>query len=139
MTSLPNVNYRDDRNFTVDDVLPIYIACGWSSAKKPDKLLSALQESHSVVHAHCDGKMVGIGNAISDGSLVVYYPHLLVHPDFERRGIGMGIMSRLSEPYAGFHQQMLTADIEAVAFYERIGFVRAGETVPMWVYDGDEH
>ena len=83
--------------------------------------------------------MVGIGNAISDGHLVVYYPHLLVHPDFTRRGIGSGIMKRLSEPYTEFHQQMLTADADAVSFYERCGFTCAGKTVPMWVYNGDDH
>ena len=83
--------------------------------------------------------MVGIGNAISDGHLVVYYPHLLVHPDFERNGIGSGIMKRLGKFYHGFHQQMLTADANALPFYERNGFTRAGKTIPMWVYDGDEH
>ena len=82
---------------------------------------------------------VGIGNAISDGHLVVYYPHLLVHPDYERNGIGSGIMKRLAKRYTGFHQQMLTADVDALAFYEQNGFVRAGKTIPMWVYAGDEH
>lgn len=29
-------------------------------------------------------RRVGIGNAISEGHRVVYYPHLLVHPDYFR-------------------------------------------------------
>ena len=119
--------------------MPIYAACGWSSAHKPDELLAALQNSHAVFHARVGERMVGVGNAISDGHLVVYYPHLLVHPDFERRGVGSGIMSRLAKHYAGFHQQMLTADADAAAFYERNGFVRAGRTVPMWIYEGTDH
>ena len=28
---------------------------------------------------------------------------------------------------------------EVVAFYESMGFARAGKTVPMWVYAGTEH
>ena len=134
-----DVTFHDDRDFTLDDVLPIYVACEWSSSHKPDLLLAALRTSHSVLHARVGDRMVGIGNAISDGHLVVYYPHLLVHPDFARRGIGSGIMKRLSERYAEFHQQMLTADADAVDFYERCGFTCAGKTVPMWVYDGDDH
>lgn len=32
-----------------------------------------------------------------------------------------------------------SADGRAIAFYESLGFVRAGQTEPMWVYAGDEH
>jgi len=131
--------YSDDRKFTLEDVLPIYVACDWSSASRPEELLAALKGSHSVIHARVGNRMVGIGNAISDGHLVVYYPHLLVDPEFVRMGIGSEIMKRLSQPYKGFHQQMLTADADAVPFYERNGFVRAGHTVPMWIYDGEDH
>ena len=136
---MPALTFHDDRDFTLEDVLPIYVSCKWSSSEKPNELLAALRASHSVIHARVDGQMVGIGNAISDGHLVVYYPHLLVHPDFSRQGIGTGIMNRLLERYAGMHQQMLTADGDAISFYERIGFVRAGGTIPMWIYDGDDH
>ena len=64
---------------------------------------------------------------------------LLVHPDFQRRGVGQRMMACMLERYADFHQQMLTADGDAVLFYERLGFARAGATVPMWIYAGTEH
>jgi len=64
-----------------DEVIAIYKANGWSSAEKPEKLIPALNNSDALVTARISGKLVGIGNAISDGSLVVYYPHMLVHPD----------------------------------------------------------
>ena len=89
--------------------------------------------------ARIAGRLVGIGNAISDGSLVVYYPHMLVHPDFQRKGIGKKMMEAMQAVYSGFHQQMLTADGKAVPFYQELGFVQAGKTVPMWIYTGKEH
>jgi hypothetical protein len=49
------------------------------------------------------------------------------------------MMNALLEKYAGFHQKMLTADGDAVAFYRSLGFERAGKTEPMWIYAGDEH
>jgi GNAT superfamily N-acetyltransferase len=122
-----------------EEVVALYRANAWSSAEKPDHLLGALRGSHSLVTARSSGKLVGIGNAISDGHLVVYFPHLLVHPDHQRRGIGRLMMNMLLERYRGFHQLMLTADGEAVRFYESLGFSRAGRTVPMWVYAGTEH
>jgi len=102
-------------------------------------LLAALLGSHSLVTARLNSKLVGVGNAISDGYLVVYYPHLLVHPDYQKRGIGRKMMELLISRYLGFHQQMLTADGDAIGFYERLGFSQAGKTKPMWIYSGTEH
>ena len=120
-------------------MVELYSANGWSSAEKPENLIAALKNSHSLVTARVGGKLVGIANAISDGHLVVYYPHLLVHPDNQGQGIGRRIMLAMRERYGSFHQQMLTADIDSVGFYEGLGFERAGKTVPMWIYDGSEH
>ena len=122
-----------------EEVVELYAANGWSSAEKPIQLMAALRNSHALVTARQAGRLLGIGNAISDGHLVVYYPHLLVHPAFQGQGIGRQMMAAMLEKYAGFHQQMLTADGRAIAFYQSLGFVRAGKTESMWVYAGDEH
>ncbi len=128
----------DDQIHT-DEVLEIYKANEWSSASKPVELMAALRNSHGLVTARCEGKLVGIGNAISDGHLVVYFPHMLVHPVFQRQGVGRQMMAAMLKKYAGFHQQMLTADSKAIAFYESLGFARAGKTEPLWIYSGTEH
>ena len=128
----------DDRIET-DEVVALYRANDWSSADKPEQLLAALRNSHSLVTARLDGRLVGLGNAISDGHLVVYYPHLLVHPEFQGQGIGRQMMDALQQRYAGLHMQMLTADGRAISFYENLGFSRAGQTQPMWIYAGGEH
>lgn len=121
------------------EVIALYKANHWSSADKPDKLIPALRNSHTLVSARDGDKLVGIGNAISDGYLVVYYPHMLVHPDHQGQGIGRKMMQAMQSIYGSYHQQMLTADGEAIAFYKALGFERAGKTEPMWVYAGSEH
>jgi ribosomal protein S18 acetylase RimI-like enzyme len=120
-------------------VLDLYRANGWSSAEKPELLHKALLASHSLVTAWDDSRLVGLGNAISDGFLVVYYPHLLVLPDYQQRGIGTGLMQMLMNRYKGFHQHMLVADGRAIDFYRKRGFERAGKTEPMWIYAGHDH
>jgi len=122
-----------------NEVINLYKANNWSAASKPQTLLKALRNSHSLVTARISGELVGIGNAISDSCLVVYYPHMLVHPKHQRKGIGKSMMNALKEKYTGFHQQMLTADSGAIEFYKDLGFEKAGNTESMWVYDGDEH
>lgn len=123
----------------IDEVAELYSANGWSSAEQAGQLISALRNSHSLVTARINGSLVGLGNAISDGYLVVYFPHMLVQPEYQNQGIGRKMMDLLLTRYKDFHQLMLTADSKAVEFYESVGFTRAGSTVPMWIYSGSEH
>lgn len=121
------------------EVIALYRANGWSSAEKPAQLLAALRNSHSLVTARLNGQLIGIGNAISDGHLVVYFPHMLVHPNHQGQGVGKEMMKAMQEKYVGFHQQMLIADGRAIDFYRSLGFSRAGKTEPMWIFAGSEH
>jgi GNAT superfamily N-acetyltransferase len=121
------------------EVLGLYRANSWSSADKPETLMKALRNSESLVTARREGELVGLANAISDGHLVVYFPHVLVHPDHQGEGIGKLLMNEMMEIYDGFHQRCLISDFEAVAFYQRLGFTRSSDMVPMWIYQGDDH
>lgn len=72
---------RETKDVKQGDIIEIYEANKWSSAEKPDKLFKALLNSHSFITAWHNERLVGLGNALSDGHLVVYYPHLIVHPN----------------------------------------------------------
>ncbi|MBQ5965640.1 GNAT family N-acetyltransferase [Massilia sp. ZL223] len=121
------------------EVIHLYRANGWSSADKPDQLMAGLRNSHALVTVRIGDQLIGLGNAISDGHLLVYFPHMLVDPVHQGAGVGRKMMEALLDRYAGFHQMMLTADGEAIEFYKRLGFERAGKTEPMWIYAGTEH
>ena len=95
-----------------EEIVDLYKASQWSSAGRPNELLARLRNWHSLVTARRAEKMIGIGNAISDGHLVVYFPHRLVQPALQGQAIG---------------------------FYKAPGFVRAGATGPMWLPAGHEH
>ena len=133
------ITILETRDIEAEEIIELYKSNNWSSAEKPTELYNALINSHSLVTAWVDNKLIGLGNAISDGYLVVYYPHLLIHPKYQGKGIGKMIMDKMQEKYKNFHMQMLTADGEAVDFYKKVGFVRAGKTEPMWIYKGNEH
>ena len=128
-----------DTKIEKSQVLALYKANNWSSAEKPTELYNGLMNSHSLVTAWNKDQLVGLGNAISDGYLMVYYPHLLVLPEYQGKGIGELIVNKMQERYAGFHMQMLTADEKAIDFYKKMGFKKAGNTEPMWIYKGNEH
>ena len=134
-----NTQILAQKEFSEKEVLEIYQKNFWSAAEQPDLLFKALKNSDRLVLAYLDERIVGLGNAISDGYLVVYYPHLIVHPDFQGQGIGSLIVQYLQNQYSGFHQQMLTADARAIAFYEKNGFKKASNTQSMWIYQGTDH
>jgi GNAT superfamily N-acetyltransferase len=133
------VEIKETKDVSQNDVISIYKANRWSSAEKPDQLYNALLNSHSFITAWHNQKLVGLGNAISDGYLVVYYPHLIVHPDYQSMGIGKLILKKFQEKYGNFHQQILVADGKAIDFYEKCGFEKAGDTKSMWIYQGKDH
>src|SRR5438094_990585 len=109
-----DVQYSETRHLPLESVLALYRANCWSSAEKPELLHKALLASHSLATAWDGSKLVGLGNAISDGYLVVCYPHLLVLPEYQGHGIGTRLMRMLMARYAGFHQHLLLADGRAI-------------------------
>ena len=134
-----SIKISETRDIEREKIIALYKANGWSAVEKPDELYQALINSHSLIAAWDGDKLVGLGNALSDGYLVVYYPHLLVHPEYQGKGIGKIMVARMQEKYGAFHMQILVADGKAVDFYKRVGFVRAEKTQPMWIYKGNEH
>ncbi len=133
------IEYKNNKDLPADQVLALYQSLDWSSAKKPDLLLKALSNSHSVVTAWDGDRLVGLGNAISDGYLVVYFPHLAILPGYQGRGVGTEIVRRMQRQYTDFHQQTLVADGKAIEFYEKLGFYKAGKCQALWIYDGHDH
>ncbi|MCP4756814.1 MAG: GNAT family N-acetyltransferase [Proteobacteria bacterium] len=136
---MDSIKFRHEKKLPEDQVIALYSALDWSSSSKPRELLNALANSHSVISAWDDDTLIGLGNSISDGYLVVYYPHLLVLPDYQGKGIGKEILSKLKNIYSEFHQQILVADGNAVGFFKSCGFVQAGSCEPLWIYNsGDQ-
>ena len=104
--NMNKIKYEFQKDIPRDQVIALYKSVEWSSAEKPDLLLKALRNSHTVVTAWDGERLVGLGNAISDGHLVVYYPHLSVHPEYQGKGIGTEIVKLMQKKYHGFHQQI---------------------------------
>ena len=129
------ITYSETRDLPLNALIRLYSANEWSSAEKPIDLHNGLLNSHTLITAWDGDRLVGLGNALSDGHLVVYYPHLLVAPEYQGQGIG----SELMERYEGLHQHMLVADGRAIDFYKKCGFVSAGRTEPMWIYSRQDH
>ena len=73
-----------------------------------------------------DEKLVGMGRVVGDGGCFFQIVDIAVHPDYQRRGIGIQIMTRLMEhlrrtaPKSAYVS--LIADGGATKLYEKFGF-----------------
>ena len=73
--------------------------------------------------ARIDDELIGFSRAISDGVQVALIQDLLVHPKWQRHGIGRHLLTSMMEHYSGLRQIVLLSDDipEIVAFYESCG------------------
>ena len=67
-----NIEISDTRDIDLEQILELYKANEWSAVEKPTELWNGLLNSHSLFSAWDGNELVGLGNAISDGYLVVY-------------------------------------------------------------------
>jgi|GEM_PF-4298621 len=70
-----NIEVQLNADIEENDVLDIYRANHWSSADKPQQVMAALRNSHTLVTARINGR--------------------LVHPDVQGKGIGRLMMGKL--------------------------------------------
>ena len=118
-------------------MLALYVANRWSSPKARCAAARAARDSHALATRARDGRLVGLVNAISRAPGGVFPAHTLVLPipaPGHRAPPDGGDARALSR----FPQLMLTADGDAVTFYQAMGFTRAGRTVSMWIYAGKD-
>ena len=117
---------KDAGTETVNDIISLYKAGGWwDSESKPEIIPSMIKGSFIFLAALDEnGKMTGMGRAISDGVSDAYIQDVVVLNDLRGKGIGRGIISTLTRLCVekGILWIGLVAEPHTEAFYERLGF-----------------
>ena len=112
------------------EILGLYTSVGWTNyTDNPEMLKNAYLNSLKIYGAYVDGKLVGIIRVVGDGYSVIFIQDLLVHPDFQRNGIGTLLLKRMLKEYENVYQMhLITEDSEkTISFYKSLGFVDNSE------------
>ncbi len=118
------IRFKENHIPSAQKTIELYRSVGWGHTKCPNSLNQAIKKSDFVVTAWDGDKLIGLGRAISDSALTVYFPDILVHPNWQRKKIGTEIMKRLLGKYGNFHNQVFIAEDKiAKQFYKKFGFV----------------
>lgn len=111
---------------SVGELVELYEAVGWSAyTDNAERLIEGIRGSLRVVTAHSkDGELVGLARIVGDGHTIAYLQDVLVHPEWQRSGIGAWLIREAFLPYDHVRQQVLLTDDDPVqrSFYESLGF-----------------
>jgi aralkylamine N-acetyltransferase len=93
-----------------------------------DKVRRAFENSAVVCFAKDGERLVGAARALSDGEYHATIYDVVVHPDYQRQGVGSRLMSELLARLPVW-RVLLVADGEAKRFYQRLGFEPYGDVM----------
>ncbi len=107
---------------------------GWNREYRAtaEDLACAVANSQFVVAAYDGENLVGFGRVLTDGVLHAMIYELIVHPEYQGKGIGTQILQRLIQ----WCSEMHIRDIQLFcargkrSFYEMNGFVARPEDAP---------
>ena len=110
----------------VKELCDLRQAVGWNRMEK-ELSNSRLQSFYHIsVYEGEDReqKLVGFVDCVSNGVTDAYIQDLMVHPDFQGKGIGTELMNKMIEHLkeAGIYMISVLYDEELKGFYSRFGF-----------------
>lgn len=112
----------DLKGVTKDQFIGFYR--GWPNAPSIEKQWKLLQNSTYIVLAIDEGtnRIVGFITAISDEVLAAYIPLLEVLPEYQKKGIGEKLISKMREQLNHLYMVDLCCDDSLVNYYKKHGF-----------------
>ncbi len=103
----------------------------WPTHPSNERFLEILSASHGVELAIDTetNQVVGFINVISDGIFSGYIPLLEVLPNYQGRGIGQALVTRIMGRYKGLYMLDVCCDKSVVPFYKARGFLKVAGLV----------
>ncbi|WP_406537297.1 GNAT family N-acetyltransferase [Methanobrevibacter sp.] len=132
---MSEITYKEIHEFTKEDLQELFLSVEWSSGHFPDKLQIAMRNFETVVSAWDGDKLVGMICAMDDGIMTAYVHYLLVRPDYQDKGIGRKLVSRVKEIYKDYLRIVVVGYDDEVQFYENCGFEKADDASPFFITD----
>ena len=116
--------------YNESEILNLYRSVGWTAyTQEPAALQKGFQNSLLILAAYVDTQLVGLVRLVGDGATIIFIQDLLVHPDWQRKGIGSKLLQEVFVRYQEVRQiELLTDETDTtVRFYHANGMLKASE------------
>lgn len=91
-------NYKIENNTpTLEEYKYLCESVGWTDYMNFEVVNTSLRNSIYCITAKDGEQIIGMGRIVGDGAIYFYIQDLVVHPDYQKKGIGNEIMSVLME------------------------------------------
>jgi spermidine synthase len=116
-------------------IIELYRQAGWWAEKSdnPELVKRIISGSHCFLTVSNQEGIIGMGRAISDGTSDAYIQDVTVDKAYQGRNIGSNIIQKLVERLEtdGLKWIGLIAENDSQTFYEKLGFKKMPNSVPM--------
>ena len=117
-----------ENELDIDTYLNLRAAVGWKKLDN-EQAIMALKNSIYTLTATIDDKVVGMARMVGDGAVICYIQDLVVHPSYQKLGVGQVLMEKL----VGHAEEIKIQGTELMlclmcakgreGFYEKCGFI----------------
>lgn len=129
-----NITFTEEKRFTEKEIQTLFLSVNWVSGHYPSRLYKALKNSSTVITAWDNGRLVGLLRALDDSEMVAYIHYVLVHPDYQGRGIAGTMVEMIKEKYKDYlYIEIMPEESKNARFYEKHGFQIMTDGVPMQI------
>lgn len=117
------LKYTEEKIFTQEQVQQLFLSVNWVSGNYPKRLYKALMNSSTVLTVWDDDFLVGLLRVLDDTEMLAQIHYVLVHPDYQGRGIASKMLEYIKEKYKDFmYLEVMPEDKNNAAFYRKNGF-----------------
>lgn len=125
------IEYQKKVDITHEALLHLYESVGWSAYTQDNPDLTSLLEGARHYLTAWDGeRLIGLIRVVGDGVYIAYIQDVLVHPDYQRQGIGKHLMQTMLTEIRYAKQIILTTENSPAtkAFYQSLGMKDFNDT-----------
>ena len=125
-----DITYSSEHCPNDSELKELFSTVEWQVSRHIDRLSAAMYKYDNLITAWDGARLVGLVCSLDDGAVTAYINYLIVHPDYQRIGIGKELMRQILNEYRDFMRVELIADAGATEFYDKLDF-DAINAVPM--------
>ena len=127
---MKNIEIKVYEKFDFDQIYELYNSVGWTNyTDNPQMLKGSYENALKVLGAFENEKLVGIIKAVGDNYSILYIQDIIVHPVYQRQGIGTALLKEMVNIYSHVYQKVLITDNteKTLNFYKNYGFTDLAE------------